>query len=80
MIGFGALLSLVGGFLLMIGVAGLQPGIKGPAHEPYSTAPLTIVGGALLATGAFLLVRGLRARRRRIAERDAARAARRRAA
>jgi len=77
MIGFGALLALVGGWLMMIGVADLQPGIKGPAHEPYSTTPIALIGGALFATGVVLLARGWRTRRRRAAERDAARSERR---
>lgn len=73
MIGFGSLLTLFGAWGLMIHFAGLQPGIKGPAHEPYSTAWIGWTGGTVFVAGIFTLWRGLRDRRRRSAARDAAR-------
>ena len=77
MIWSGALLCFVGSWLLMIYGLDMQMAVKGPAAEPYSLAPAGLAGSGLLLLGVVLLVRGLRARRRRLTERDAARAARR---
>jgi hypothetical protein len=72
-IGFGSLLTLFGAWGLYVHFAGLHPGIRGPAHEPYSTVWIGWTGGAVFVAGIVTLARGLRDRRRQFAARDAAR-------
>jgi hypothetical protein len=74
LLGVGALLAFIGLFALAVLIQpGIQLGIRGRAHEPYSKTGLGAIAVALLIVGAVSLVRGVRARRRAATERLEAR-------